>query len=279
MIVTSTDNKLSTPSDATLLPPPYSRGNSASGSRQNVAYSSNNQLAPSSSTSYYSQSNHDYIHPQYTSSSDTPSSLPSTAWGQPHHSPPPAFMRQPSLAHTYPPFSPMFLIARSKYLNKGFPPLLPPSLSQPHPLSTHDIPLEEWLGFLEDLQHSATLTERENRWAHLPIVSLVPVVNTIVEYGIKSYLKGRKSEAVADVVEQWNHHYFHPRRVDVILMKGQQMLCGRKNISVSNLASPQATSPTDSLKDAGPSGTYEPLTQGQTIDEKDTTYRLFIVSL
>ncbi|TFK41675.1 hypothetical protein BDQ12DRAFT_678331 [Crucibulum laeve] len=301
MIVDFVDEKVSRPErpivscSTVQVPPPYSRSIASSSQTDIPYYDYESQPAASASTSYYSQSDYTYGHSHYASD-----------WDQSKHSPPPAFLRQPSRSSTYTSFSPMYLIARSRYLNKGFPPFPPPSSSRHHPFATHDIAMEDWLSFLEDVQSSTTLTLLDKGLVHLPAVALLPVVaflpiiNSIASYGIKSYMKSRKSNVVADVVDQWNHHYFNPRRMSVILMKGHSKLSGKRNVNLGTsdiISPPRPVSPSSSVSStstmsnsiASTSGPPDSLsrnpegfnapTERKNFFNRDTRYRLCIVSL
>ena len=60
----------------------------------------------------------------------------------------PSFARAPSREVTYPSFPPMFLVATGKSLAKGFPYTSPPSNSNPHPFTSHDVYEGDWMGYV-----------------------------------------------------------------------------------------------------------------------------------
>ncbi|KAJ8517126.1 hypothetical protein ONZ45_g5662 [Pleurotus djamor] len=170
-----------------IQPPPYEPG------------------AGSSSSAYASQ---------VASTSTTPESS-----NHPANYRPPAFSRLPSQgsAHSYSTFGAMFLLASSKSIAKGFPVVPPPSMTQPHPFSTHDVLEDEWKSFVNDLNRVAEVTEKdvEPAWG-IPIVSWVPAV----AMAYKAHLKKKRAYTVNDRLYEWNHYFFHPRRIDVALFRG-----------------------------------------------------------
>lgn len=58
---------------------------------------------------------------------------------------PSAFGRRPRLDLSYEDFHPIFLAARGKTLDKGFPPAPPPSTAHVHPFTSHNIDESDWL--------------------------------------------------------------------------------------------------------------------------------------
>ncbi|KAF8656519.1 hypothetical protein AX16_002483 [Volvariella volvacea WC 439] len=157
------------------------------------------------------------------------------------HTPPPSWSRAPpNLRGGYTPFEPIFLIARGRYLDKGFPPVPPPAPFRTHPFSNHDICQQDWVQFLEDIRLAAKLTPNQRRMAEgLPLVSMVPVVNTLVAHAVKTHMKRKKEEPASSVVDAWNHHFFHPRKVEVILMRGPVRVSGTKNYAIPDLHVPE----------------------------------------
>lgn len=58
---------------------------------------------------------------------------------------PAAFARVPPHHISYDSFKPLFLVANGKALEKGFPPVPPPSVVHPHPFTYHDVTENDWL--------------------------------------------------------------------------------------------------------------------------------------
>ncbi|TFK75485.1 hypothetical protein BDN72DRAFT_892018 [Pluteus cervinus] len=257
--------------------------------------------------------------------------------------PPLSFSRSPPRHILYPQFQPIFLIASGKFLDKGFPPVAPPSSTRPHPFAVHDVNQGDWLRFLDDIRRSAMLTEKQVSLAEdLPIISMLPIVmesfpksiwnlcmlnpqhqncgltlhfpitigfpraddsdtvtlDTLVAHAIKAHMKRKKSEPASQIVDTWNHHFFHPRKMEVILMKGPIRLSGQNNHPIPNLHTPETVSfslmdvPGIGSSGGGMSSTgrssqdeEDPQSKGKAKlvrahegSEKDKTYRLFVVS-
>jgi hypothetical protein len=89
---------------------------------------------------------------------------------------------------------------------------------------------------------------------------MVPIISTLSAVGVQKIMKSQKGDKVAKTIDIWNHHFFGPRRLRVILMKGQVKLSGLTEL------------PTDGLITATPSH-LAPITAD------DDVYRLFLVSI
>ncbi|KJA18788.1 hypothetical protein HYPSUDRAFT_44963 [Hypholoma sublateritium FD-334 SS-4] len=135
-----------------------------------------------------------------------------------------SFARKPPMELSYDAFQPMFLVAKSKALDEGFPAAPPPSNTRAHPFPSHDITEADWLSFLKELETSAALTADDVRKSYLPIISIVPVVKSLSSYGVQQYMKSQKRHKVVEVIDMWNRSFFGLRNVRVILMRGQTPL-------------------------------------------------------
>ena len=72
--------------------------------------------------------------------------------------PPGCFSRAPPSDQQYPEFQMITIPSLGhQYLSKGFPATLPPSITRPHPFSTHDVTEEDWMHFLADLKAAGSL--------------------------------------------------------------------------------------------------------------------------
>ncbi|KAF8801125.1 hypothetical protein BYT27DRAFT_7174775 [Phlegmacium glaucopus] len=189
--------------------------------------------------------------------------------------PPASFSRVPSGNFAYSSPQPMFLVATGKTLDKGFPCASPPSNSNPHPFVLHDVTEGDWISFLEEIRTSATLTEKQIGRSHLPIVSIVPIVNCLAAYGVQKIMKYRNAAKVIDCIDKWNRHFFEQRKLKVVLMKGQ--------VNTSGQGEDTATSTSKYPKSEYQNGENPPSSStgiSQALAGKnDDIYRLFVVPL
>ncbi|KAJ6493200.1 hypothetical protein C8R45DRAFT_989139 [Mycena sanguinolenta] len=183
----------------------------------------------------------------------------------------------PNLPRT--PFQPMFLFAEENSLEKGFSSAIPPSSNYPHPFTTLDINEPDWLQFLSEIRTVANLTEKDVDTAyHVPVVSAIPLVNLAVALAITHHIKRKKPRLVSLLIDKWNHHFFHPRNIEIILMRGQVKVSGQSDQPVGNLYTPRTVNfkpPPMSDTDSKTSGGDRHGSKGSS----DKTYRLFVVSM
>ncbi|KAF8899813.1 hypothetical protein CPB84DRAFT_1780049 [Gymnopilus junonius] len=171
------------------------------------------------------------------------------------------FSRVPPTELSYRPFKPIFLVARSKMLDKGFPPAPPPSDVQPHPFMSHDVSEGDWISFLAAVQDAASLTDKDIRRSRVPIMATLPILGHLSSIGIQQYMRHHKGDKVAKLVDMWNHHFFSLRKLRVILMKGKVKVSGQNDLTAHN----------DKL-------VLEPSNESPTTPDDDI-YRLFVVSI
>nr|GAT60544.1 predicted protein [Mycena chlorophos] len=169
------------------------------------------------------------------------------------------------------PFAPMFLLAEQNSLKQGFPVAPPPSSNTPHPFEVYDVSEADWREFLDQMRAVARLSPEEKRAARaVPIVCIIPFVNVLVATAIKHHMRSKKPEFVGLLVDKWNHHFFHPRSLEVILMCGQTRLSGQSDTPVPGLHTPRTVR-----------FTAPPLPGGGNGGDGDgsKTWRLFVVGL
>ncbi|KAH8817745.1 hypothetical protein DL96DRAFT_1623226 [Flagelloscypha sp. PMI_526] len=134
--------------------------------------------------------------------------------------PPPAGL--PNLS-----FEPTFLTPQVRNsLSKGFPASPPPTDLLPHPFVTHNVTELDWQNFVDHIAEGAKLTKKEREIArrNIPILNIVPIVGQALQYGTEAYLRSKKPASAANVVDSWNHHFFHPRKLQVALYKGPECI-------------------------------------------------------
>lgn len=107
-------------------------------------------------------------------------------------------------------------------------------------------------------------------------------------------MKKGKAKDVGKVIDLWNHvcfevicisplradppllqHFFHPRRIEVVLMRGMTRLSGLDK----HPGSPQVSTPGWPGNTSTPPTIESSSNKGKGKDEEDTTYRLFIMPL
>ncbi|KAF7313047.1 hypothetical protein MKEN_00989700 [Mycena kentingensis (nom. inval.)] len=181
-----------------------------------------------------------------------------------------SFTRIPNLpSKQMPAFPPVFLLADDNSLRKGFPVIPPPSEQQPHPFEVHDVLEADWRNFLDEMRTAASLTTKDRRMAYcVPVLSILPFINTAVAAAIKHHIRGKKPALVSLLVDKWNHLFFHRRRLEVILMRGQTRLSGQSDKPVPGLHTPKTVN-----------FTAPPVAGADSGKDAEKTWRLFVVSM
>ncbi|KAI9566816.1 hypothetical protein HD554DRAFT_2024755 [Boletus coccyginus] len=143
--------------------------------------------------------------------------------------PPPMWQRQPPGQLSYGAFPPMSLISNDKNLTHGFPELPPPCPSNPHPFATHDVTEEDWKRFLADVKKAASLspTQRIKSNAIPLVLGMSFVSGLFATFAIEKGMKTKNRHAVGDIVDHWNHYFFGPRRMEVVLCQASERLSGK----------------------------------------------------
>ncbi|KAF9445680.1 hypothetical protein P691DRAFT_611699, partial [Macrolepiota fuliginosa MF-IS2] len=171
----------------------------------------------------------------------------------------------------YPNFEPTFLLANGQYLTRGFPTSPPPSRTIPHPFASHDVTESDWSKFIQEVSAAGELTRKQEGLARLPIVSILPIVGDLSTYLIRQQMKKGKSKDVKTVIDLWNHHFFRPRHIEVVLMCGTARLTGLDKTPTSNNGSTPGW--------AGNTLVGQESKNKGKAKEEDDTYRLYIMPL
>ncbi|KAF7350696.1 hypothetical protein MSAN_01630400 [Mycena sanguinolenta] len=267
-----------TPSSSSLSPAPHAPG-----------YYSSSTYTPSSSGSGASASLRPPPRWHAMNSSETALGLvasrppPSPSHSHSHsqsYLPLPTKREAPSLMRIPPPdlprtpFHPMFLFAEENRLEKGFASTFPPSSNHPHPFTISDVNETDWLQFLAEIRIVANLTEKDVDTAyHVPVVSAIPLINLAVAFAITHHIKRKKPRLVSLLIDKWNHHFFHPRNIEIILMRGQIKISGQSDQPVGNLYIPRTVNfKAPPMDDSDGDGKH-------SSKSSDKTYRLFVVSM
>ncbi|KAG8212979.1 hypothetical protein J3R82DRAFT_11362 [Butyriboletus roseoflavus] len=143
--------------------------------------------------------------------------------------PPPMWQRQPPPQLPYDGFPPMCLISNCKTLSKGFPELPPPCQLNPHPFVTHDVAEEDWKRFLADIKKAGSLSPAQRIKSNvIPLVTGMSLVTGfIATFAIEKRMKYKNRGAAGDLVDHWNHYFFGPRRMEVVLCQASERLSGK----------------------------------------------------
>ncbi|KAG1798540.1 uncharacterized protein HD556DRAFT_1351144 [Suillus plorans] len=144
--------------------------------------------------------------------------------------PPPMWQRQPPQHMRYDQFPPMCLISNQTDLSKGFPEVAPPCQLCVHPFATHDISEEDWRRFLADIKKAGSLSAGQRIKSNaIPLITGASLIGGfLMTEGIEKRMKANNRNAAGDVVDNWNHYFFGPRRMEAVLCQGSQRLSGRE---------------------------------------------------
>ncbi|KAH0833336.1 hypothetical protein J3R83DRAFT_12404 [Lanmaoa asiatica] len=143
--------------------------------------------------------------------------------------PPPMWQRQAPSQLPYNAFPPMCLISNDKDLSKGFPELPPPCQLNSHPFATHDVTEEDWKWFLADVKKAGSLSPAQRiRSNVIPMVTGMSLVTGFMAtFAIEKRMKRKNRNAAGDLVDHWNHYFFGPRRMEVVLCQASERLSGK----------------------------------------------------
>ncbi|KAH8817806.1 hypothetical protein DL96DRAFT_1751730 [Flagelloscypha sp. PMI_526] len=156
---------------------------------------------------------------------------------------PACFARQPPDDMMAGVFEPMFLTARnSGALREGFPLIPPPSTTRPHPFSTHDVTEEDWTLFVTEMKKTSTLTAGQiTKGIVLPYTVWIPGATDYLSYKLRHKYHDENAASAGALVDVWNHHFFGPRSLKAVLLKGKERLSGQLEDTVKGLDLPSQT--------------------------------------
>ncbi|KAF9818071.1 hypothetical protein IEO21_03032 [Rhodonia placenta] len=139
---------------------------------------------------------------------------------------PASLLRPPPAQLPYPPFETMILVGTRGDLNKAFAPSTPPSAERLHPFATHDISERDWLCFLHNVQAVGSPSSPKNIVTEAAPKAMDIAMGMLIGKELDVRLRGRKVNPAVALVDDWNHQFFHPRRVHVSLAQGRTGLSG-----------------------------------------------------
>lgn len=173
--------------------------------------------------------------------------------------PPPSFRRPPAPELPYPSFEPTALMGLSGNLSTAFPLLAPPSTADPHPFITHDVSEQDWTFFVRDVKAAALLAPSNSMFAGVAPVHmrLPPIINLIVAKTLEHHWQNKQNGPSGEVVEYWNHHFFYPRRMRVVLARGAVSYSGPDAPPPDRRSASSKDVPTDSPVSDSASGSYK----------------------
>lgn len=133
--------------------------------------------------------------------------------------------KRPAPGHyAYINFRPVSVLAVSDKLQDGFA-LIPPVTApgDPHPFTSHDITEEDWHKFLKDFQKTAHLSASDRLFQGM---SNSFAKDKKSSANVQKRVAENKLEPIGDYLMAWNHYFFHPRRMSVVLAKGGHRFSG-----------------------------------------------------
>ncbi|KAG1722565.1 hypothetical protein EDB19DRAFT_1767292 [Suillus lakei] len=144
--------------------------------------------------------------------------------------PPPMWQRQPPQHLPHDQFPPMCLISNGPDLSKGFPDVPPPCQLCAHPFATHDIMEDDWKRFLADVKKAGSLSGGQRLKSNVvPLMTGIGLIGGFfLTSAIEKRMKAKNRTAAGDVIDNWNHYFFGPRRMEAVLCQGSERLSGRE---------------------------------------------------
>ncbi|KAH8553272.1 hypothetical protein BGW37DRAFT_485110 [Umbelopsis sp. PMI_123] len=154
---------------------------------------------------------------------DTLFNSPGAADRKPLEPPPECFSRAPQNSQQPAPFSPVQIPCAGPRLENGFPMMYPGYV-----LSTHDIPEQDWIRFIQDIAIAAhwgtgqtmhtSSGYQTNYGSSRGLTGIMGMQRNTPQYG--------SSRQAAGLVDIWNTYYFHQRGINMILMHGPYPITG-----------------------------------------------------
>lgn len=198
----------------------------------------------------------------------------------------PSFLRpvpKPSDSVSYEPLPRPFVIDAKPgavELSKSFAPWDIPALHK------HDVQKEDWQQLLGDVQACAKLSSGQRIVSGaLPVTRHLGPPGHIASFLVEQGMKKQKTTDVAAILDLWNQRFFHPRRLEIILCRGDKRKSGNER-DIEFLA-PDRMSGFSGAQSSGSSMSSRNCRRehcgrrrscrGQ--DDEEKTYRLVVVSI
>ncbi|PIL25562.1 hypothetical protein GSI_12370 [Ganoderma sinense ZZ0214-1] len=146
--------------------------------------------------------------------------------------PPASFLRPPAPGLPYAAFPAMLLLSKGATLDRGFPYAAPASLGgeargaevggHAHPFAGHDVNEQDWRRFLHDVRVAGSLSPMNRVVAGLaPLALGIGIIfGFFIVKGVDSVMRRTKKGPVSQLIDYWNHSFFHPRCIHIGLTQG-----------------------------------------------------------
>jgi len=86
------------------------------------------------------------------------------------------------------------------------------------------------------------------------VTARLPLMGFLVAKGLEMHWKNKRSGPAGELVDYWNHHFFHPRRLHVVLARGVVSFSGADMPPPDRAgsSSPELSITTSAFKDGSP---------------------------
>ncbi|CAL1708528.1 unnamed protein product [Somion occarium] len=121
-------------------------------------------------------------------------------------------------------FEAFAVISHTSSLEGGFPNKKPPSTTNPHPFTVHDVTKENWEHFLQEIQDVS-----EDTTGDKVINGIVDTMGHLLIPGLDAQIYCKRSSPIGYVINRWNQEFFHPRMMEVVLAHGNVCCTGPLN--------------------------------------------------
>ncbi|KAG2186600.1 hypothetical protein INT44_002824 [Umbelopsis vinacea] len=159
--------------------------------------------------------------------------------------PPECFSRAPQYYQQPSPFSPVQIPCAGPRLDAGFPMMYPG-----YALSSHDVPEEDWIRFIQDIAISARYGTGQNiQTSGIQGGGFGGRRGLVGMMGSQFSTPGGSTRQAASLVDVWNNYYFNQRGVNMTLMHGPFPITGPNSYQGLDSISDDEDNGEESLKD------------------------------
>ncbi|KAI8582686.1 hypothetical protein K450DRAFT_226418 [Umbelopsis ramanniana AG] len=158
--------------------------------------------------------------------------------------PPECFSRAPQYYQQPSPFSPVQIPCAGPRLDAGFPMMYPS-----YALSSHDVPEEDWIRFIQDIAISARYGTGQNIQTSGIQGGFSGRRGLAGMMGAQNGTPGGSTRQAASLVDVWNNYFFNQRGVNMTLMHGPFPITGPNSYQGLETISDDEDNGEESLKD------------------------------